>query len=507
MEYVTPEIPLDSSRLPQKNIKLAILVEDSIAARLDDSMMLADNPPKIRKMYLAAVSALLMAVVMGITTGYSAPATYDMTTRNSSSIKPSKNSVTWIGSVLALGAMCGGLFAGPVADRLGRKTILMLNTLPFMCGWLLICFTKHIAFVIVGRIICGVACGVVSVVVPMYCVEISTSEVRGLLGSSFQGFLVIGTLLCAIIGSYVTWEYLALTGATMTTFALICFCPMPESPRWLISQNDVAGAIKVMNYLQGNNFNAKEECEQIHDDIKSQPKGLLTLNECKHPSIYKPALICAALMFFQQFSGANAVLFYSSAIFGGSKSFLDPKKSTIVLAAVQVVATLLSNAVVDKAGRKLLLILSGALMSISLIALGIYYYISSANIAFQTNFSWIPLSSLVLFLIAFSIGYGSIPWLLAAELVPLRARSTIGGLATFANGLFAFTITKTFSELEEFAYNYGTFWIYSAISLVSCVFVFIMLPETKGKELKEISDYFSQEPKRYHEMSISVISK
>lgn len=382
----------------------------------------------------------------------------------------------------------------------------MLNTIPFVTGWLSICFATNIAAVIAGRLICGISCGIVSVAVPMYCVEISTSEVRGLLGSSFQGFLVIGTLFCAILGSYISWEYLALTGAATTAFALLCFYAMPESPRWLVSQNDMAGAIKVMNYLQGNVVNAKEECEKMHEDLKNQPKGLLTWRECQHPSIYKPALISMALMCFQQVSGANAVLFYSSAIFEGSKSFLDPKKSTIVLAAVQVVATLLSNFIVDKAGRKLLLLLSGALMSISLIALGIYYYISSENIAFKDNFSWIPLSSLVSFLIAFSLGYGSIPWLLAAEMVPLRARSTIGGLATFANGLFAFTVTKTFSELQDFAGNYGTFWIYSALSFVGCVFVFIVLPETKGKELEEITNYFSKSPKNY-QMSISVLSK
>ncbi|GIY43559.1 facilitated trehalose transporter Tret1-1 [Caerostris darwini] len=461
---------------------------------------------KIRKMYFAAFSALLMAVAMGIAVGYSAPATYDMTTRTESPIKPTKDEITWIGSTLAIGAMSGGLLAGPVADKIGRKTSIILNIIPFITGWFLICFAENVSFVIAGRYFCGFACGVVSVAVPMYCVEISTSEVRGLLGSSFQGFMVIGNLLSVVIGSYVSWEYLSLVGAGVATLGLVCFFLMPESPRWLIAQEDIQGAIKVMHDLQGNYINAEDECTKIYEDLKYQPKGLLTLKECKDPIVYKPAIIAVALMFFQQFSGSNAVLFYSSSIFETSKDFMNPKNSTIILGGVQVVATLFSNVIVDKAGRKVLLFLSGSLMSVSLTILGIYYYISATNGQFETHYNWIPLTTLISFLCAFSLGYGSIPWLLAAEMVPLRARSTVGGLGTFANGLFAFIITKTFSELEELTHTHGTFWTYASLSFFGCFFIILVLPETKGKELEDIQEYFCKTKKSHNEISISVLS-
>ncbi|KFM78755.1 Facilitated trehalose transporter Tret1, partial [Stegodyphus mimosarum] len=436
--------------------------------------------PFVRKMYLAAFTSLLMALAMGLATGYSSPATYDMTTRPGSPVQPSKDAVSWIGSTLALGAMLGGVCAGPLTDKMGRKDTLVFNIIPFAIGWLAISFSKGIVLIIFGRFVCGFSCGIVSVTVPMYCVEISTPDVRGLLGSAFQGFLVIGNLISVIVGSYTTWEHLALFGAAIATMGLICFCRMPETPRWLLAKGKLDQAILVMQYLQGGHTDAEEECTAIYKDLEFQRKGLLSWKEFKHPTVYKPTVICLLLMFFQQFSGANAVFFYSSIIFKVSKDFMKPENSTIVLATVQVVATLGSNFIVDKAGRKLLLLLSSIFMTLSLIALGIYYYFALNNEDFGAKFSWMPLISLISFVIAFSIGYGSVPWLLIAEMVPVRARSTVGGLGTFVNGLFAFIVTKTFTQLEDLIQTHGTFWTYSSVTALSFLVIFFILPETKG---------------------------
>lgn len=314
--------------------------------------------------------------------------------------------------------------------------------------------------------------------------------------------------MSAVIGLFVNWSYLAFISAGIAVAGVICFIPMPESPRWLLAKGKLKTAISVMDKLQGGHMDAEKECNTIHKEMEGQPKGRLSFKECMHPTVYKPAIIVFVLMFFQQFSGSNAVLFYSSRIFEVSKEFIEPKKATIVLGAVQVVATLLGNFIVDKLGRKALLILSDIFMCLSLMTLGAYYYKSSIDTLFQNMYSWIPLVSLTIFVTAFSIGYGSIPWLLAAEMVPLRARSTVGGIATVANGLFAFTVTKTFSELEDLFENYGTFWFYSAISIVGTVYVILMVPETKGKQLEDIELLFAtpKEKQPVKIISISVIT-
>lgn len=395
-----------------------------------------------------------------------------------------------------------------MADKIGRKEILVFNIVPFCLGWFIISYASTVLELIIGRFICGFACGVVSVTVPMYCVEISTANVRGILGSAFQGFLVIGSLLSVVIGLYVNWSVLAMISAAVVIVGVICFLAMPESPRWFLAKGKLKAAIYVMEKLHGKQAEVEQECNAIYNELQGQPKGLLSFEECRNPAVYKPTVIVFFLMFFQQFSGANSVLFYSSSIFETSKAFMDPKKATVILGAVQVIATLIGNVTVDKLGRKVLLIASGILMAFSLIFLGSYYYKSSFDLTFRNSYGWIPLISLIIFIIAFSIGYGSIPWLLAAEMVPVRARSTVSGIATIANGLFAFIVTKTFSALVQLLHDYGTFWFYSSVSILGTVFVILMLPETKGKKLEEIEKIFDKSDKQSEQIvSISVTTQ
>ncbi|XP_054709155.1 facilitated trehalose transporter Tret1-like [Uloborus diversus] len=413
-----------------------------------------------------------------------------MTTNRNSPIFPTGDEVTWIGSVVAIGMMVGSLCAGPLSDKIGRKDIIIYNTIPLTAGWLTISMAEDVTIVIVGRVLTGIGCGVAIASVPTYCVEISTAGVRGLLGSACQGFLVIGNFLVVFIGSYVSWQILALTGAGFSAFAFFCFLPMPESPRLLLAKGKLNLAINVMQKLHGPSVNAVEECNAIYKDLQNERKGRLSLKEMKHPTVYKPALIAVGLMFFQQFSGLMVIFGYSSQIFDIAKSFLDPKKATIIIGAVQVLATIPSNLIVDKAGRKILLIISGSLMSASLISLGVYYYMSFERQGFQETYNWIPLVSLISYVIAYSIGFGPIPNFIAAEMVPVRARSTISGIVVFNCGLFAFIVMKTFIQLQDLIGSYGTFWLYSIIALIGIFFVIFLVPETKGKKLEDISKLF-----------------
>lgn len=385
---------------------------------------------------------------------------------------------------------------GPMADKLGRKDTLVYNIVPEAFGWIIICYAESVPVLLFGRLMNGIAIGVICCVAPMYCVEIATVEVRGILGSACQGFLVIGNLISVVIGAYMSWNYLALNGAVCSILAVIFFCPMPESPRWLLMKNRLPDAIKVMNDLQGGYVNAEKECAAIYKDLQNQPKGGVTWQELKRRSSIIPAVLCLFVMFFQHFSGMNAVFLYSSSVFEVSKDFINPKVATVILAVVQVVATLLSNVTVDKAGRKILLILSGGLMGISFAIFGFYYYKISHDKTFETGHGWIPLACCITAVIGYSVGYGPIPFFLTAEIVPVRVRSTINAVTHFANGMFGFIVTNTFSDVENVLKNYGAFWFYSSMSALGIIFVIIFLPETKGKTIDEIQDIFEKKRKK-----------
>lgn len=393
-----------------------------------------------------------------------------------------------------------------MADKLGRKDALVYNLIPHAFGWIIICYAKSVPVVLFGRFISGVAIGIISCAVPMYCVEIATVEVRGILGSACQGFLVIGNLISVTIGAYIPWTYLALNGAVCSILAVICFCPMPESPRWLLMTGKLEEAIKVMHDLQGGYVNAEKECQTIYQDLQNEPKGTVTWQELKRRSTIIPCILCLFVMFFQHFSGMNAVFLYSSKVFDVSRDYMDPKVATIILALVQVVATLISNVVVDKAGRKFLLISSGCLMGLSFAVFGYYYYKISLDKTFEDDHWWIPLMCCVIAVIGYSVGYGPIPFLLSAEIVPVRVRSTINAVTHFANGLFAFIVTFTFDDVEKFLKSYGAFWFYSSMSALGIIFVIVFLPETKGKTIDEIQDMFDKKRRKStRDISISVM--
>lgn len=396
--------------------------------------------------------------------------------------------------------------SGPVADKIGRKDTLMLHIIPYGAGWLMICYATSIAQIIIGRFICGFAIGIINMAGALYCVEISTPEVRGIVGAACQGFLVVGNLLSVSLGSVLSWRLLALNGVCFAIFTTICFFPMPETPRWLLAKGRVQEAIRVMDDLQGGYVDAVKECNNIYKDLKDEPKGSLTFEELKNPAVYKPAIIGMWLTFFLEFSGANAIFLYSTDIFEAAGGAMKPKQATIVLGAVQVVVTLFANSLTDRAGRRILLIISGTLMCLSLAAMGIFYYFSKYDTVFKSNYSWLPLVSLVTCVIGYSIGYGPIPRLIVAEMVPTRARSSINSMVNIINGISGFIIIKTFPEFEELLTTYGTFWLYSCINAVGVLYVFFMVPETKGKELEEIEKIFKKPKSNAREISISVIS-
>lgn len=159
---------------------------------------------------------------------------------------------------------------------------------------------------------------------------------------------------------------------------------------------------------------------------------------------------------------------------------------TVIVGIVQVLATFVSVLIVDKAGRKLLLIISAVVMSMCTICLGVYFYLQRQDEASVADISWLPLTSLILFIACFSLGFGPVPWLMMGELFSNEIKSIASALCGTTNWLLAFGVTKAYGPLKDSIGGGPVFWIFSAISLVGGVFVFFGTPETKGKSLAEV---------------------
>ncbi|KAM4647401.1 solute carrier family 2, facilitated glucose transporter member 8 isoform 3-T3 [Amazona ochrocephala] len=232
----------------------------------------------------------------------------------------------------------------------------------------------------------------------------------------------------------------------------------------------------------------------------------LNVSEFKNPSIYRPLLIGVALMFFQQLTGINAVMFYAETIFEDA-NFKDSRLASVVVGSIQVCFTAVAALIIDKTGRKVLLYVSGTIMALSTALFGLYFKmvlpnpnnssnpdvwatLNSASPGTESSISWLAVVSLGCFVAGFAIGWGPIPWLVTSEIFPLKARGISSGACVLTNWAMAFLVTKEFNDLIGFLTSYGTFWLFSAFCCLNIAFTAFYVPETKGQTLEQIEAYF-----------------
>ena len=240
----------------------------------------------------------------------------------------------------------------------------------------------------------------------------------------------------------------------------------------------------------------------------------LSLHEWVSPGIAKPLIISIGLMVFQQFCGINAVLFNAASIFALA-GFKDGKLVSIAVGLVQFVGTGLGCLIMDRAGRRILLLTTAIGMCLTLVGLGVYFEIyippksdsssadavsllgSISHSVAASKINWLSILCIVLFNLFFALAWGPVPWLVMSEIFPLRARGPASSMATMANWLLAFIVTKTYDSMQLSLTIQGTYWFFGGCAFLGFVFVYILMPETKGKTLEEIEALFEKHKHSY----------
>lgn len=449
--------------------------------------------------YFASFGALLGALSMGLALGYTAPAFLDMEKNpNQSPLDMNEakreGQKSLIGSMLAVGALVGGFLGEPCNKTLGRRISLIIYGLPFIIGWLLLAMANSVTMLVLGRLLTGLCCGLASGTAPTYVVEIAPPKIRGLLGTCFQVMVVIGILLAALFGTFLSWK--ALAGWCLVPsigMSLVMFF-MPETPQWLLSKGRNEEAQASLQRLRLSPIAPELEAMTQAAQGAQEAGTQYSCDMLKSREFYKPLLLALGLMFFQQFSGINAILFYQTDIFKKASPQSDAAQSTILVCLAQVIMTLVGSFLVDRLGRRVLLLASGAGHAISLVVFGFYRYKSVSDEAFQTNFAWIALTSLIVFISSFSLGFGPVPWMMIPEFSSARVRSLVASIGTAFNWTCVYIVTATVKSLIESLGDAATYWMFAVICAFSCVFVFLALPETKGKTSEQIQmELFGQE--------------
>ncbi|CAN8003991.1 unnamed protein product [Ixodes hexagonus] len=443
--------------------------------------------------YYVAGSSSLASMAMGTVLGYSGPALASMAA-GTNPIRMTSSQETWFGSILAVGALVGSLVTGYLIERYGRVRTIQYSSAGFVAGYLCIALCgASLPWLFLGRIVTGFCCGLVSLSVPVFVSEISPPQVRGLLGSCVQLAITVGVLLVFVGGKWLDWLSLALFCTVCPVLMAVSMCFVVESPRWLVAAGERDRAVHALRFLYGPKFSAETECLAIEANLARQPPA--ALSDLVRRSFSLPLIYTLLLMFFQQFCGINVVTFYSVAIFESADSGIPAADCTILLGVVQVVASLVATLLMDRAGRRLLMFISSVAVALSLMVLGAFYYFKDLDDGtFRHRYRYVPIASLTAYIAAFCLGVGPVPWVVMGEILSPRARGLSTGVSTAFSFLCEFIITKEFQDLV-YLFNFsGLFWIFAMITLVQIVFVYVCIPETKGKSLEDIGHIFESIP-------------
>jgi sugar porter (SP) family MFS transporter len=390
-------------------------------------------------------------------------------------------------SVVLIGSMFGAVVGGTFADRAGRRTILLWGGAFFIAGSILAPLSPNIVALIIARTLLGIAIGFTSVTAPVYVSEIAPPQSRGRLIGLYQFALTGGIALADLVGYWLAsnhaWRAMFGVGAIPALLFLLLVLSVPESPRWLVAHDRSAAAEAVLR-----SYTDKEGASLLLADIRV---SLLVTVEKRWAALWTPTvrrglLIAVGFVVLQQVTGINTIVYYGPQIFAMAGIALDKSAifATLLVAVVNLLATIPALVLVDRLGRKPLLYWGVGGMTLSLFLLA-YSFHNQGTL--QSWLGVVATACLMVYIACFAFSMGPIAWIIVAEVFPLRLRARGVAAATLASGASNFIISLTFLSLIKAAGNAVTFCLYGAFCILTLFFVRFVMPETRGCELESIS--------------------
>lgn len=386
-------------------------------------------------------------------------------------------------SNLMIACVIGALLAGPIADWTGRKKVLILCAVLFTVSAILSALPRSFTELVIARFIGGMGVGMASVVSPMYIAEISPAKIRGRLVALNQLAIVVGILLSYLSNWLLVdtginnWRYMLVAEILPAITFLVGLFFIPESPRWLTKEGLEKEALDVLNVVAGT-ANADHELQEVK---KSLVEKRTSLKELLHPSLRRVLIVGILFSLFAHITGIDTIIYYGPIIFLESGFKTDSALlASVMIGITNLIFTFVGMAMVDKAGRRFLLLVGIAGMGISMTLVGLC--MQSDMISAKWTLLWI-----MTYIASFAMSIGVVIWVYLSEIYPTRVRGQALSVATMVLWLGNVILTQLFPVMME-RFGGGTFYIFSFICLLAFIFTWTMVKETKGVSLEEIEE-------------------
>ncbi|GLJ29735.1 hypothetical protein SUGI_0586790 [Cryptomeria japonica] len=434
---------------------------------------------------------------------------------------------------LSIVSLLGAAAAGRTSDAIGRRWTMALTGLICMLGAGIMGLAPSFFVLMVGRFLGGIGVGFGLMIAPVYTAEVSPASSRGALTSLPEIFINFGILLGYIsnyflsgLPAHISWRLMLGVGLVPSLFLALGVLGMPESPRWLVMQNRIEEAASVLARTSddqgeadarlaeimeaagvgGNESNGNVEKLGEQDENIDVPNSQI-LQKKHHgegvwrellwptPPLQRMLIIALGIQFFQQASGIDAIVYYSPVVFkeSGIQSQAGLLGATVAVGFFKTAFILVATFLIDRAGRRPLLLTSALGMTVSLIVLALGLSLIENTSGNHQGFSFLAMLAVCCNVAFFSVGLGPICWVLLSEIFPLRFRAQAASLGVVVNRVASGVISMTFLSLSHSITIAGTFFLFAGVSLLCAVFVYIYIPETKGKTLEEIVSIFNKE--------------
>ncbi|KAB0796846.1 hypothetical protein PPYR_10907 [Photinus pyralis] len=433
--------------------------------------------------YAAAFTALPATLSSGLHLAWTSPYLPLLLSKDSP-IPMTNDESSWVATMYMAGGPCGALLSGALLDRVGRKTILLSSSLAIFTTWIIIAFATTIQELLVGRFLAGFCDGLIFGVTPIYFGEIADAQIRGRLGCSIAITFEIGSVLMNVIGSYLSIRQSALVCSAIPVLFFVTFIWMPESPNYFLIKGETEKAKRCLVALKGENI----------DDTMSAISSATaeeSLNRTRCASLFKKVnrrslFIVVALRLTQQFSGVIAFTFYAQTIFREAEDAISPLLSTVIFYAVQLTFLLMNSQLVDRIGRRPLLITSTIGVGAALFAEGTFFLVRDVVELDTTAIAWLPVLILIIFIISFGLGLQTMPLFIGSEIFPPNVKAYAAAISDVCYYAFAGMSSKYFQFAKDKYGMYVPFFSFAFCCTIGLIFIIYFVPETKNKTLEDI---------------------